>query len=259
MANIIEITDMTLSHGNKKLFENFNLCIEEGSFVTIMGANNTGKSSLVYAICGLLPIQGTIKVNNNLVHYNTNLTNEFIGYVLNETVGVYNTDRVIDELYLNASSKYDVDLIINRLNLKLIIQKNPHHMSVGEQQLLTLAIELLKNPPILIIDNALNMLDLKTKEKVMKTLNLYNKKGMTIINITQNSEDILYGNQVVLINDGQVVFHDTLKKALDNEKTFMNAKIGLPFMAELSTKLKYYGIISKVELNKTRLVSMIWK
>ena len=103
------------------------------------------------------------------------------------------------------------------------------------------------------------MLDCYNKAKVMNVLRQYNKKGLTVINITQNSEDLLYGNRVILFDNGDIVLNESLKEALLNDKIFVNAHINLPFMADLCTKLKYYDLIQKIELDRVRLVNSIWK
>ena len=260
MSNIIEIRDMTLNHGNRMIFNKLTIDIEENSFVSIIGSNNSGKSSLAYAICGILPYLGSIKLFGYVVNKkNMDIINPYLSFVLEETFNIFMTDLVIDEIYCSAINKKDVDVIVKKLEIEHLINREPKSLSYGEMQLVALACALVKRPRLLVLDNALNMLDAVNKKRVMKLLNQFNKKGLTIINITSNSEDVLYGNRVVIFKEGKIVLNDTLREALEQEKTFTTSNVNLPFMADLCIKLKYYNIISKIELDRVRLVNTIWK
>lgn len=260
MTNIVEINKITLNHGHNQIFEEMSLNIEENSFTTIIGSNNSGKTSLAYLLCGILPYTGSIKIfGKSFNKRNTSYINQHLSFVLEDTVNIFSTESVLDELNCNTLDKNEVEYVIKKLKLENLLNRNPNYLSCGEKQLISLACALVRNAKLLILDNSLNMLDNIKRKRVMNLLTQYNKRGLTIINITQNSEDILYGNRVVIFDEGKIVLNDSLKSALEQEKTFVNAHLNLPFMADLCTKLKYYNVISKIELNKVRLVNSIWK
>lgn len=260
MTNIIEIRDVILEFNNKRIFNKLSLDIASGDFVTVMGSNGSGKSRLAHILYGILPYLGSVKLAGKpITKDNAEEIRKNLSVVFEDSSNLFVTDNVLDELNCGSVSKKDVDDIIKKLDIAHLLSRNPNTLSSGESQLISLACALVSRPLVLVLDEALNALDNFNKKRVMKVLNQYNKKGLTIINITQNSEDILCGNRVVVFDNGTVVLNEPLKKALEQEKVFTSAHIALPFMADLCTKLKYYNLVSKIELDKVRLVNSIWE
>lgn len=260
MTNIVEFKNVTLNYGGKRIFDKISFNIAEGSFVTVIGSNGSGKSCLAYIIYGILPCLGSVKFSDKVIsEKNIDNIRENISIVFEESNSLFVTDTVLDELIGSAKDKKDVDYITKKLDISHLLYRNLSSLSCGEQQLISLACALVSKPKLLVLDGALNMLDASNKKKIMKFLNQYNKRGLTIVHITENSEDILYGNQVMVLDDRKIILNESLKKALEHEKIFARLHLNLPFMADLCTKLKYYNIISKIELNKVRLVNSIWK
>ena len=104
------------------------------------------------------------------------------------------------------------------------------------------------------------MIDMDTKEKIYKILKDVNeKKEITIINITHDTEDILYGKKVLLLQDGKILEYGNIEDILLEEKTFTRIGLKLPFMADLSIKLKYYGLIDKLVFDMEEMVDLLWK
>ena len=260
MTNIVEFKNVTLNYGEKKIFDKISFNIAEGSFVTVIGANGCGKSCIAYVLYGILPYLGSIKLVDKLIaEKNIDKLRENISIVFEESSSLFIAETVLDELACSAKDKKDIDYITKKLDIAHLLYRKLSSLSCGEQQLISLACALVSKPKLLVLDGALNMLDMFNKNKIMKFLNQCNKRGLTIIHITENSEDILYGNQVMVLDNGKVILNDPLKKVLEQEKMFTKLHLNLPFMADLCTKLKYYNIISKIELNKVRLVNSIWK
>ena len=260
MSNIIEIRDVTLTCENKKIFNKLSFNIESGSFVTIMGANGSGKSRLAHILYGILPYLGSVKIAGKVITEQTvEEIRKNVGIVFENPENLFVTDNVLEELSYSAISDKDVDYIVKKFEISHLLGRKHSSLSSGEKQLVAVACALVSRPLVLVLDEGINMLDCYNKVKVMNVLRQYNKKGLTVINITQNSEELLYGNHVVLFDSGEIILNEPLKEALLKDKVFINARVNLPFMADLCTKLKYYNLIQKIELDKVRLVNYIWK
>lgn len=268
MTNIIEIKDLNFTYGDKKIYDNFSLSIEKGSFLTIVGATGSGKSVLVRILLGLLPFEGQIKVmEHNLNDNNVETIRKKINVLFENSDSQFIMDTVeqelivsLDRFYLKDDEIFELILSISTtLEITHLLKRNPHKLSAGEKQLVSLGCALVSQPDILLLDEALSMIDNCARNKVLKVLKNYNKKGMTIINITHNPEDILFGTDLMILKDGKSLIHNKVEKALKCEKEFISGNINMPFIADLCIKLNYYNVISKMELDKIKLVNTIWK
>ena len=82
---------------------------------------------------------------------------------------------------------------------------------------------------------------------------------MSIINFTHNSDDMLIGTNVAVIAKGQIVANEKKNKIFNNLRLFSNAKVELPFIVSLSSKLKYYGVVDKIYYDNKKLVDALWR
>lgn len=267
MENIISIKDLSFEYENKKIFENINLEIKKNKWLTIIGNNGSGKSTLIKLILGLEKFDGSIIVDSIDVSKNKKEIRKIIGIVFADPDSQFILDSVEDELEfplknLNLSVeeiKKRKEEIITSLGLKKILKNKPTELSGGEKQLVALAVSLIINPKILILDEALEMLDNKQKEKVLKIIRKKQKKGMTIINITQYNDDSLIGDDVLVLDTGKIKLMGSKEEVFNNYKIFENLKLDLPFIVDLSIKLKYYDLVDKIYFDMEELVDDIWK
>ena len=264
MTKVIEICDLSFSYGSKKILHKINLNIEINSFTTLMGSSGCGKSLLTFLLRGILPYDGQIKILNEdvaninydslksgIVCLNENFDNEIFVNTVKE--------ELLSAAAFSSANKEDIIKIVNKLKIKKILSYNPHQLSGGEKQLVALARAMLIKPKILILDNALCMLDGINRSNALSMLKRWQKQGLTIINITNNAEDILISDRLILVDGGNIVLDGDPKRVLNEELPFYKAKVSLPFVAALSHKLKYYQVVSKIELNHIRLVRNLWK
>lgn len=258
---IIEIKN--LSYQN--IFKNLNLNIKEGDFIFISGKTSSGKTLLLKMILGL--VDTDIKVFNMDLKSNLKEVRKNIGIVFENPDNYFVADTVKEEIsFILENLKYKrseinsrVDEISDILNIKHLLKLNPHSLSGGEKELVALASALVNKPKLLLIDGSLSMLDEITKDKVYNYLKKINKEEkLTIISTTNNLEDSLYGKELVLL-DKNVILKEKINKAFDNEEVFKKCNLEMPFMANLSHKLKYYGLVDKVILNMDKMVNELWK
>ena len=111
---------------------------------------------------------------------------------------------------------------------------------------------------VLLIDNMLCWLDKNDRNKVLKKLKNISKKKIVII-ITNNMEDLIYANRIVLLNDGNVVIDDDRDNFFLDKKRLERYKVSLPFLVDLSYNLMLYNIINDVYFDVGKLVDAIWK
>lgn len=263
MDNIIEINNLCFNYKDKIVFDKFNLNIERGSFTTIIGENDSGKTTLVKILTGILKYDGQIKINNlNLNKKEINEIRNFIGYVPSDISDSILGDTVLDEINLsnNKLTKEEFDKLIETFEIKDLLYRDPKTLSGGEKQLMSIVSQLVKKPKILILDDAFSMISNLTTDKIFKMLKKYYKENnMTIINVTNDVEETIYGTMIAIISNGKLILNDKKENVLLNEKVFKNLHLSIPFMADLSIKLKYYNLINNLELDMDKMVNKLWK
>ena len=98
------------------------------------------------------------------------------------------------------------------------------------------------------------------KDKVLKKLKkLCKEHNITVINITNDIEDVVYGDNIAIIDNKKIIINDKKSEVLSNEKLFKKLNIKLPFMADLSIKLSYYDLVNNIELDMNKMVNRLWK
>lgn len=258
--NIISIKNLNFKYKNKIIFEKLNLNIKKNSITTIIGKNGSGKSTLVKLLTGIIP-SDNIKYNDEILNkrnvfkkigvVSDVLENEFIG----KTVKEYLNMTLLNMEYNKKKTKKRLEYIIDKLGLYEVINENPNNLSNSKKKLVSLAGALIYEPEVLILDNALAYFD--SKDEILKLL-LELKENMTIIHITQDIEDTLISDQVVII-DKKVILKGNKEKIYKEEKTLNNLGYKLPFMVELSNRLQFYNLIDETMYDMQKMVDILWK
>lgn len=269
MDNIIMIKKLNFSYKNKVIFKDFDLEIERNKFIHIVGPNGSGKSTLVHILLGLLKADGYINIYHmNMCEDNLMDIRRNIGVVFENPDNTFVAETVADDIafslenlnYSPSTIDQKIQKISEYLKIEHLLEKNPHYLSGGEKQLVALASALVLEPKILILDEALTMVDGVEKEQILKLLRkIVNEKKITVINVTHDMEDTVYGDKIIILNKGKVLFNDDKKAVYKEERALKKIGIDLPFMVDLSNKLSYYGLVDETILSMSEMVNHLWK
>ena len=119
---------------------------------------------------------------------------------------------------------------------------------------------LIKPVKILIIDNFFEDFDKDLKKEILNKLRRFAKKeNMTIVNFTNDVEDSLIADNIVIIGNGKILVNGSKRVVLANEEFFENYELGLPFVVSLSNKLRFYDLLDKIYFDEKKLVDELWK
>lgn len=268
MPSIIQIKDLDFSYDKKQIFNKLSLDIEKGTFTTIMGPSGCGKSTLAKIMIGMLNSKCFVKNNDLFINpKNIKEIRKLTGYLIENPSSLFMFDTVLESMkFILKDYGYSDDIIDIRINqvcggLKItnLLNIKPINLSAGEKQLVGLAITLAHNPKLIIIDDGLSMVDSVRKEEIFTILKQLNNAGTTIINFTHDSEEMLYGTDVVLINDNKILLQEKLENAFYDSNIYIKCKVALPFIIDLSLKLKYYKVVDKLYFDSKKLVDDLWK
>ncbi len=266
---ILNINNLTFRYKNKFIFDNFDLEVERGSWVTIAGPNGAGKTTLVKILAGLEKSYADITIfNKPLNKKNMYDIRREIGFVFDNPDNFFACETVEDELAFSLENlgvfpntiKKKIKDVAKILKLDDLLKENPCDLSGGEKQKVALATALMLEPRILVLDEALLMIDVKERDEILKTLKEYNKqKRVTILSFTHNLEEAIYSDRLIILNKGVITIDGAFPEVFSEERVMRKIGLEVPFAIELSEKLKVYNIIDHMELDLERLVSLIWK
>jgi len=268
MNNTMTIMNLNFQYKEKIVFQNVNLTIEGGKITSIIGPNGCGKSTLAKILLGLLKYNGMIKIGNLLlVKDNINEIRKKIGVVFENPDNQFVSETVMDDIAFTLENmNYDkkeirsrIETISKYLGIYDILEKNPHSLSGGQKQLVALASSLVHEPEILILDEALTMIDPYYKDFIYKVLKEQREKGTTIINITHDMEETLISDNIIVMKDGKIELQGTKEEIYQEEKRLHKLGFSLPFIVELSYRLMFYDLIDHVIYNMEEMVDTLWK
>ena len=190
--SIISFENVNLSYGNRLILDNISFKINEGQIFGMLGPNGVGKSTIFNLLTGLItPNAGIIKINDiNVTNYPVYLrTQKFkIGYV--PQYGGYFNDltlhdnlRAISEIIINDKNLRSerIDYVISKFELDHLRKIKAKHLSGGQKRKLVIALALLSEPMVLLLDEPFAALDVLTIKMLQEIIvNLQQENQITI-------------------------------------------------------------------------------
>ena len=198
----------------QKALDHVNMSLEEGKFVDILGPSGAGKSTLLNLLGGLdSPTEGKITVNgkdisglsgNELADYRASTVGfVFQFYNLIPTLSVHENVTLVKEIAPNALSATEM---LREVGLEDHLKNFPSELSGGEQQRVSIARALAKNPKILLCDEPTGALDSETGVLVLKLLlKMAREYGKTIVIVTHNQNIAIMEDVVIRVKNGKIV------------------------------------------------------
>ena len=203
------------------------LHLAPGDFVTVIGGNGAGKSTMLNAIAGVFPIDaGTVTLNGtDVTRLSEPARAKYLGRVFQDPRLGTATDMQIDENLALAArrgerrtlawgitheerERYVEQVARLGLGLENRLSDKVGLLSGGQRQALTLLMATLKRPDLLLLDEHTAALDPKTAAKVLElTDEVVNENKLTTLMVTHNMHDaIRMGNRLIMMCDGQIIY-----------------------------------------------------
>lgn len=245
--NIIE-AHINYELEDKIIFDNINLNITKGSFVSIIGENGVGKTTLLKLLGGHLITNNNIKVDNIQINkYNIEEVNKRVSFITsyNEFFNKTVIDEILGLKRENPFEKNKARKLLDNFNLLYLEKMSPLDLSYAENQIVALIKAIVKESKIIILDNAFIRLDIDKRNELYNYIKEYSKKNeVTILMSTTNIYDLKYSDRILVLKDRTISFDGNYKELLD--QVDMN-KIGFKnsWEIEISNKLMMYDLLEE--------------
>ena len=208
------------------LFEDFNLTVEQGDFVSVVGSNGSGKTSMLNILCGSIPVEAgqILMQGEDISHMKEYKRNRKIGRVYqNPALGTCPSMTILENMSLadnkgnfyglgkgiNKNRKSYYQELLSQLNLGLENKLNVKvgSLSGGQRQAMALLMSTMTPIDFLILDEHTAALDPKTAERIMElTDEIVKKKQLTAIMVTHNLRyAVKYGNRLLMMHQGEII------------------------------------------------------
>lgn len=210
----------------KRALNGLNLKLKEGDFVTVIGGNGAGKSTMLNAVAGTWPVdQGQILIDGiDVTKLSEHKRAAYLGRVFQDPMNGTAATMGIEENLALASRRGKIRLLrpgitkkereeyrellkILGLGLEDRLTSKVGLLSGGQRQALTLLMATLKKPKLLLLDEHTAALDPKTAAKVLEITDMIvNRDHLTTMMITHNMRDaIAHGNRLIMMMDGKII------------------------------------------------------
>lgn len=238
MKNILKIDRIEKYYGNKssltKAIDNISFDVNEGEFVSIMGASGSGKTTLLNCISTIDKVtSGNIYVDGqDITKLRGKALNKFrrekLGFIfqdfnLLDTLTAYENIALALSIQNYPVKKLDEEVrkVAKELDIEDVLNKYPYQMSGGQKQRVASARAVITNPTLVLADEPTGALDSKSAKMLLEKFQFLNREILaTILMVTHDSFTASYSSRVIFIKDGKIF--NEIFRGTDSRKVFFN-------------------------------------
>lgn len=260
MSAFIEFQDVTFGYPNEDgavsedVIEHFNLKIEKGSFVAVLGHNGCGKST-VAKLCNAIevPISGrvlvdgadtadeekTLDIRKKVGVVFQNPDNQIVATIVEDDVAFGPENLGIEP----GEIRRRVDEALRNVGMYDFRLFEPHKLSGGQKQRVAIAGIIAMKPDCIVLDEPTAMLDPRGRREVMSTVKRLNKEfGITVIFITHYMDEAAKADRVVVMDKGKIVLDASPREVFSNDEKLRRIGLDVPQATSISKTLSKDGI-----------------
>jgi len=211
---MIDIDGLRMRFGRFTAVDGLTLHVERGESLALWGANGAGKSTVIRCVLGLHRYQGSVRIAGHDALRDGKRARRMIGHVPQE-VGFHDDARAGEALRLfarlRATDLPDVEGALAQVGLRGQSRKRMRELSGGMKQRLALAIALLGDPPVLVLDEVTASMDACGREELVGLLARLSDAGRTLLFASHRQEEVrALATRVVVLEDGRAVRSGTV-------------------------------------------------
>lgn len=214
--------------------KNINLILNKGETLGIVGKMGSGKTTLIRQLLQQYPKgEGILNINNqDIASYNFDSVNRLFSYVPQEHVLF--SDTILENIAFGKQGSnltqikkaieladFTKDLDYLSAGINTFIGEKGVSISGGQKQRISIARALLKDSEILIFDDSLSAVDVKTERKIIENLKTVRKDKTNII-ITHRFSSLVFADKIIVFDDGEIIESGTFQQLINNKSWFYN-------------------------------------
>lgn len=245
--------------------------VKQGEWLSIVGHNGSGKSTIVRLIDGLLEAEsGEIFVENTLLTEKTvwdirhkigmvfqNPDNQFVGSTIEDDIafGLENKGIPYEEMTKR------IEEMLNIVGMKDFRDREPSRLSGGQKQRVAIAGALAMRPNIIILDEATSMLDPEGRLQLIQTIkDIRHQFDLTVISITHDLDEIALSDRVIVMKKGKIQRDITPRELFADTTKLKSYGLDFPFTSKLIEDLSEVGLhFSSAYLTEKELEEELWQ
>lgn len=232
----IDFKHVWFSYDNNDVYalKDFTLSIKAGEFIGIVGPSGSGKSTLLSLLMGLYkPTKGAIYINGiDIANYDSSVLRHLMGYVFQQAYLFKGSIKDNLTLFDTSISYDDMVAAAKQVNLDSMIEQLPegYHtpvgylgslLSDGQKQLLAFGRTLIRNTPILLLDEATANIDSHTEKQIQASIeNIRGSK--TIVSIAHRLSTVQDANKIVYVEYGKIIEKGSFEELISSKGAFYN-------------------------------------
>lgn len=251
----------------KDILKDININMKESTITALMGSSGSGKTLLLKSLFGLTDAEYIINYNDKIITKDNidKIRKKFGIYLgLNKLEDKNVFLNIIEPLnnlnYDTDASKDKVYELSKKLGIENLLYKDINALSHSQKKIVSFAQSIIHEPKVIFIDGLFDSIDVYYKNKIVKYLKRLKKNNKCIIIFTtNNSEDLCFSDNLIVIKNKKILVNDSIDKLMENENLFTKNSIKFPFLVDLSYKLKAYDLIDKLIYNIEEMVDKIWQ
>ena len=237
-----------------RAIDQVDLDVEEGQFIAVLGHNGSGKSTLAKHINALLvPTEGTLWVDHmdtsseedtwrirqkaGMVFQNPD--NQIIGNMVEEDVGFgpENLGVPTEDIWKR------VDDSLKAVGMTAYRRQSPNKLSGGQKQRVAIAGVMAMHPKCIVLDEPTAMLDPNGRKEVLRAVRELNRKeGVTVILITHYMEEVVFADDIYVMDSGRIVMHGTPRQIFSQVEELKRYRLDVPQVTLLAHELIQAGV-----------------
>ncbi len=245
---MLEIKNINFSN----VWLDFEISFPQNTFTTISGPNNCGKTTLIRIL--------EEKIKKEFPTFTIKTV------IPEEIVFTMNTIKEEIELYLEGTEfsleeqKTIYKNTIKQWKLTKLEKEDPNQFDRKNKIRLQLALAILKKPKILLLDCITTPFSRAERKEILEEIQKYQiQEKSTVVMTTHILEDSLIGEYLYILKNNEILLQGVPLEVLEKDNIINKAGLNLPFMIDLSVKLKDYNLLKETELNINKMVELLWK
>lgn len=248
---VLRLENIVYSYDNKKdALKGISLRFFQGEKVVILGQNGSGKSTL-FLCCNLINSikSGSIFLEDRIIGNSRKDINDLrksVGIVFQNPNDQIIASNVYEEISfgpMNLGLTIDdvrkrVESAISSMNLESYKERMTQYLSGGEQKRVTIADILAMYPKIMLFDEPMSSLDMKSSRELEEVLDMLSDNKIGVVVATHNVDFAWrWADRIIVINEGQVINDSTPEELFSKKEIIQKAQLDIPILVQVSEKL----------------------